>query len=135
MQKTVLVVDEDQERLMKIALYWHDEPWRTITVPTAQEAIDVLDDMPIDMVIVQENMNWISGTEFLKLTCHSYPKMIRVLLTEDAPEKIEWHEARLMPKFHASNRIHHFSPHPCDSEYMTQVVYAMFGMEREEIAY
>jgi len=135
MQKTILVVDENRERLENIAAYWHDEPWRTITVPTAQEAIDVLDDMPVDMVIVPENMNWISGSEFLRLTCHSYPKMIRILITEDAPSKENEHEARKMPRFRASNRIHHFSPHPCDSEYMTQVVYAMFGMEREEIAY
>ena len=126
MQKTVLVIDPDRSRLSEITTAWHNLPWRTITVPTLEEAIDILNDTIVDMVIVPEELSWLSGSEFLRLTHHRYPGMIRVLINEDALSVKKPEEPA---DFHAESRIHFTTSQPCDSECMIHAVYELFGLE------
>jgi len=126
MQKTVLVVDPDQCRLSGIASYWHDQPWKTITTNTLEEAIDILDDMVVDMIIATDDLGWLSGSEFLRLTHHRYPRMIRILITqEQLISTIKPHSLC----FHAEDHFHLVTSKQYDTKFMTQVVQEMFGME------
>ena len=126
MQKTILVIAPDSEYLSQITAYWHDRPWRTITTPTLEEAIDILNDTDIDMIIATEKLSWLSGSEFLRLTHQRYPKMFRILIADDPSST--W-DMRGPTYFHAESPIHFATSHPCDSECVTQAVYDMFGME------
>ncbi len=126
MQKTVLVIDPDQVRLSKVLSFWHDQPWRTITANTLEEAIDVLDDTTVDMVIASDDLGWLSGTEFLRLTHHRYPRMIRILITNESSTMLEKSSSH---GFHAEDHFHLATSQPCNSEYVTEIVREMFGFE------
>jgi Response regulator containing CheY-like receiver, AAA-type ATPase, and DNA-binding domains len=126
MKKTVLVIDPDREHLLEITRSWQSQPWRTITVPTLEEAIDVLSDTGVDMIIAAEELNWLNGSEFLRLTHHRYPQMIRVLITEEPDLIWNWSEPLC---FHAESRIHFATSLPCTSECVVNAIYDLFGLE------
>jgi len=126
MSKTVLVIDPNRERLSDVVSYWHDSPWRTMTANTLEEAIDILDDMSIDMVIAVEDLGWLSGAEFLSLTHHRYPRMIRVLVTH---ELLKGNQKPLSVSFHAEDLCHLTTSQSYTSDGMTDIVREMFGLE------
>lgn len=125
MERTVLVIDPDCSHLSEILSCWHDQPWRTVTANSLEEAIDVLDDECVDMVIAVEDLGWLSGSEFLRLTHNRYPQMLRVLISEKPCGK----EKPLSSLFHAEDHIHQVTDQPCDSEEMTAIVHEMFGLQ------
>ena len=126
MQKIVLVIDPDRTGLREIAKLWWDQPWQTITANTLEEAIDVLDEKCIDMIIAVEDLGWLSGYEFLRLTHHRYPRMIRVLIANDS---LTSSQKSLLPCFHAEDHFHVTASKPYSSESMTDIVREMFGLE------
>ena len=125
MRKTVLVIDPDRAALREIAMHWQDQPWQTITATTLEEAIDILDDGAIDMIIAVEDLGWLSGYEFLRLTHHRYPRMVRVLITNDT---ITASRRSFSPCFHAEDHFHIVASKPYSSESMTSIVREMFGL-------
>ena len=129
MKKTVLVIDSDRTRLSEIMSSWHDHPWWTITATTLDEAIDILDDTIIDMIIAVEDLGWLSGADFLRLTHHRYPRMIRILI---ANETFMTHQESFSPCFHAEDHFHVVATQPYNSEYMTEIVHEMFGLEERK---
>ena len=126
MSKTVLVIDQHRKRLSEIVSFWHDLPWRTMTANTLEEAIDILDDTAIDMIIAAEDLGWLSGAEFLNLTHHRYPRMIRILITN---ELLNANQKPLSACFHAEDLFHLAMPQSYINDDMTQIVYEMFGLE------
>jgi len=129
MQQTVLVIDPDRAGLREIAMLWQDQPWQTITANTLEEAIDILDEKAIDMIIAVEDLGWLSGYEFLRLTHHRYPRTIRVLMTNDS---MTANRKSFSPYFHAEDHFHIVASKPYDCESMTAVVREMFGLENCE---
>ena len=126
MTKTVLVIDPNRNRLSEIVSFWYDSPWRTLTANTLEEAIDILDEMTIDMIIAAEDLGWLSGAEFLSLTHHRYPRMIRILITN---ELLIGNEKPLSVCFHAEDHFHLATSQSCTSDDMTDIVHKMFGLE------
>ncbi|MCL2622157.1 MAG: hypothetical protein FWD31_00715 [Planctomycetaceae bacterium] len=126
MSKTILVIDPNRKRLSEIVPFWHKSPWQTLTAASLEEAIDILDDAAVDMIITVEDLGWLSGTEFLALTHHRYPRMIRVLITH---ELLKENEKPLSAYFHAEDHFHVTTSQPYTSDFMTEIVREMFGME------
>lgn len=83
MMKTVLIVDHDRRLLLELEQTWAFQSWRTLTAVSPQEAIDLLEDIPIDVVVINEQMSWLEGTTLLELIRHQYPEMTQILLTAD----------------------------------------------------
>ena len=126
MQHTVLVIDPDRTGLREIALFWQDQPWQTIMAHTLEEAIDLLDEEVIDMIIAVDDLGWMNGYEFLRLTHHRYPRMIRILVTN---ESMSARRKVFSPYFHAEDHFHIVASKPFNSEFMTGIVREMFGLE------
>jgi len=126
MKKTVLVIDPDRTRLSEIMSCWHDHPWWTITATTLEEAIDILDDTAIDMIIAVEDLGWLSGHEFLRLTHHRYPRMIRILI---ASESSMTNQKPFSPYFHAEDHFHVVTSQHCDSDDTTKIVHEILALE------
>ena len=129
MQQTVLVIDPDRAGLREIAMHWQDQPWQTITAHTLEEAIDLLDEKAIDMIIAVEDLGWMNGYEFLRLTHHRYPRMIRILIINDSPAASR---KSFSPYFHAEDHFHIVASKPYSSESMTAIVREMFGLGESE---
>jgi len=126
MKKTVLVIDPDIADLREIAMFWQNQPWQTITAYSLEEAIDILDEKTIDMIIAAEELGWLSGYEFLRLTHHRYPQTIRVLMINDS---LTANRKSFSPCFHAEDHLHIVASKPYCCESMTDIVREMFGLE------
>lgn len=84
MQHKVMIVDDDLtiRNLLRDAL--SNEPYAILSAGSAEEAIPILDREYVDVVISDERMPGISGSEFLSIVREKYPDTIRIMLTGHA---------------------------------------------------
>jgi len=77
----ILLVDDSPNMLKALKRTFKSEGYELFTVLSAKEALEVLKKEDIDLIISDENMPEISGTELLKLVKVQYPLIIRIMLT------------------------------------------------------
>jgi signal transduction histidine kinase len=77
---TVLVVDDEPASLRALARTLRDSN-RVATAPTAAQGLAALASEPIALMIVDQRMPEMTGTELLARAAVEYPETIRVLLT------------------------------------------------------
>jgi two-component system probable response regulator PhcQ len=84
MQHKVLIVDDEPiiTNLLKDAL--SREPYGILSARSAEEALPILDREKLDVVISDEKMPGMSGSEFLAFVRQKYPDTIRMILTGHA---------------------------------------------------
>ena len=78
---SVLCVDDEPEVLSALRRTLHREPYDLITAPNASLALECLDRLPIEVVIADERMPAISGTQLLAEIRRRWPWMGLVILT------------------------------------------------------
>jgi DNA-binding NarL/FixJ family response regulator len=81
---TVLVVDDEPEALEGIRLALFRDPFTLITAQSAAEALTILDETLVDVVVSDERMPDVEGSELLAKIRVEYPTIVRVLLTGHA---------------------------------------------------
>ena len=84
MQHIILVVDDEPpiRELLKDAL--SREPYDVLCAGSAEEALAVLEREPVDVIISDEKMPGMLGSEFLAVARQKYPNTIRMILTGHA---------------------------------------------------
>ena len=80
MKLSILYIDDEAACLDVFRLMFERE-FDVQTVTTADEARRLLHDRPFDIVISDQRMPGISGTDFLREVATKYPESYRVLLT------------------------------------------------------
>jgi len=78
---TVLVVDDDVQILSALKRVFRDEPYELLTTQDPYEAWTWIKTRPVDVVIADEFMPAMSGTELLEATRRHSPASARVVLT------------------------------------------------------
>ena len=78
---TVLVVDDDAEILAALRRLFRDEPYEVLTTQDPYEAWNWMKSRPVDLVIVDEFMPAMLGTELLEAARRESPDCARVVLT------------------------------------------------------
>ena len=81
MQHTVLVVDDEPAIREMLTDALAREPYEVLCAGSAEEALTVLAAEPVDVVISDEVMPGMSGSEFLAIVRQQYPDTVRVVLT------------------------------------------------------
>ena len=84
MKHTVLLVDDDRELLDGLRRTLHREPYDLLLAASAGEALTLLAGRLVDVVVSDEGMPGMSGTEFLARLQTEYPDTIRIMLTGQA---------------------------------------------------
>jgi len=81
MEHKVLIVDDEPTitDLLKDALA--NEPYDILSAASAEEALPILDREQVDVVISDEKMPGMSGSEFLAIVRQEYPDTVRMILT------------------------------------------------------
>jgi len=106
MKHKVLIVDDEQStrKLMKEALGM--EPYQLLIADSAEKALEIFKKEPVDVVISDEMMPGMPGSEFLALVRQKYPDTIRMILTG---------HASIESAIRAINegQIYHFFTKPC----------------------
>jgi two-component system probable response regulator PhcQ len=84
MPHTVLVVDDQQPVLDLLREALQRESYQVFCAASAEEALPILSRQQIDVIISDEKMPGMSGTEFLATVRKKYPETIRIILTGHA---------------------------------------------------
>jgi two-component system, probable response regulator PhcQ len=78
---TILVVDDQPMVLNAIKKMLSQAPYLVITAPSAHEALDLLARHKVEVVISDERMPGMPGSEFLSVVRERYPDTVRIILT------------------------------------------------------
>lgn len=80
-QPTVLIVDDEPGILGSLKRLLHHEPYRVLTTTSPMEAFHLLATHSVQMVISDQRMPEMTGTELLLQVKLLYPDVVRVILT------------------------------------------------------
>lgn len=84
MAHTILFVDDEPLVTEALKRSLRKEPYRILSANSAARGLDILAREPIDVVISDEMMPGMLGSEFLALVCRDYPDTVRIILTGHA---------------------------------------------------
>ncbi|MGB9624214.1 MAG: response regulator, partial [Phycisphaerae bacterium] len=107
MSRTVLLVDDEPNVLAGLTRVLHKEAYTILTAHTAEEAARVLETRPVDLIVSDESMPGMSGTEFLARVAAEHPNIVRIVLTG---------HPTLSTALRALNegKVYHFFTKPCN---------------------
>ena len=88
MGHTVLLVDDDANLLEGLERQLHKEPYQIITAQSGQEALSILKDTSVDVVISDQEMPGMKGTQFLWQVRRAFPDAILFMLTGKATLRV-----------------------------------------------
>ena len=84
MPPRVLFVDDEPNVTAALKRTLRAQPFEVLTAASATEALQILATQQVDVVISDEQMPGMTGTEFLSLVCNRWPDTIRMMLTGHA---------------------------------------------------
>jgi CheY-like chemotaxis protein len=88
-RKKILFVDDDMsllEVLQQLMAHFAGTAWEIFTAPDVSKALGVLQEQPIDLLVIDVHMPLVDGVQFLGLLQRKYPNALKVVLTGDATE-------------------------------------------------
>jgi len=80
-QHTILCVDDEQNILHSLKRLLRKEGYRLLTATSGAEGLKILKENDIHLVVSDQRMPEMSGTEFLAQVKENYPDIIRIVLT------------------------------------------------------
>lgn len=81
---TVLVVDDEPHVLAGLKRSLHHETYRIITAESGQESLEKMATEKVDLIIADQEMPGMVGTELLRRVAIKYPDTVRFMLTGKA---------------------------------------------------
>ena len=80
----VLIVDDEPKIYQALRRAMHREPYEVLSAADAEEALKLLAERDIDVVIADENMPGLKGSMLLARIRSQWPDIVRMMLTGDA---------------------------------------------------
>ena len=80
----VLIVDDEPMVCQALRRAMHREPYEVLSAANADEALKLLAERDIDVVIADENMPGLKGNMLLARIRNQWPDVVRMMLTGDA---------------------------------------------------
>ena len=80
----ILIVDDQPLVINVLREILSRGPYRVLTAESAEQALQMLQDETVDVVISDERMPGMQGSEFLKIVRSKYPETVRIILTGHA---------------------------------------------------
>jgi DNA-binding NtrC family response regulator len=81
MEDNILIVDDEPNVISSLTRVFIDEPYQIYSANSALEAMEILKEYSVKVVISDEKMPEISGLEFLSMVREQFPYIIRIILT------------------------------------------------------
>ncbi|MCL4457064.1 MAG: response regulator [Nitrospirae bacterium] len=83
-QDTILIVDDEPNVIASLKRVFTDEPYEIYSAAGALEGIEILKNNPVKVVVSDEKMPDVTGSEFLAMVREQFPDIIRIMLTGHA---------------------------------------------------
>ncbi len=80
----VLLLDDEPNVTAGLKRALHNDPWKIVTAATVGGAFDILARENVDVVVSDERMPGMSGSQFLTEVRKKYPNTIRMILSGQA---------------------------------------------------
>ncbi len=84
MTRTVLLVDDDADVLHCLTRMLQRQPYQLYTARSGDEAVTLLKCRQVDVIVADERMPGMTGTDLLAWVAHNYPEVICIMLTGQA---------------------------------------------------
>ena len=84
MNNIILLVDDEQGVLHALRRTLSDEPYEILIAASAEEALDIMQQKSFKVVVSDERMKGMQGSEFLSRVRALYPETVRIMLTGHA---------------------------------------------------
>jgi two-component system probable response regulator PhcQ len=84
MAHKILLVDDEPHVTEALKRTLYQEPYEVLSAKSAKEALQILAREPVAVVITDERMPGMQGSEFLAVVYRDYPETIRIMLTGHA---------------------------------------------------
>jgi two-component system probable response regulator PhcQ len=81
---TVLLVDDEPKILSGLRVALRKYPFDILTANSAQAALALLDEQPVDVLVSDEQMPQVSGSQLLAIVRQQHPRTVRIILTGHA---------------------------------------------------
>ena len=79
---TILCVDDEENILSALErVFLEEDSYEIITATSGEKGLEILKERPVDLIISDQRMPGMSGTEFLKKARKLYPDTIRIVLS------------------------------------------------------
>ena len=88
MKHSVLLVDDDANLLEALQRQLYKEPYRILTAQSGGEAMEILEGISVDVVVSDQEMPGMKGTQFLWKVRKAYPDVILFMLTGQATPRM-----------------------------------------------
>lgn len=86
--KKILIVDDEVQILKALSRMFLDTDYEIFTAENGMEALKLLEDNEVDMLISDMRMPVLDGVKLLTIVKEKYPKIIRIILSGYAEEKL-----------------------------------------------
>jgi len=83
-RSTVLLIDDEPCLLEAFRRALRNEPYEILLANSAEEGMQIVSAQKVDLVVCDERMPGMSGTEFLTWLTDAFPQIIRILFTGQA---------------------------------------------------
>jgi len=80
-ERTLLCIDDEQNILNALKRLLRKEPYRLLTANSGQAGLEILAENDVHVVVSDQRMPKMNGTEFLKQVKVDYPDVLRIILT------------------------------------------------------
>ena len=116
---SILLVDDDPKVIKGLSRQLHQEPYQIFTALSANEALKILREQQIDLILSDEKMPLITGSELVSTVRCLYPNIICLMLSGEK-------NFEAVVKSLNEGEIFRFLKKPCDSlELITQIRLAL----------
>lgn len=86
-KRSLLLVDDEADILFALKRVFRHDGYAIVTANSAREALKVLDQHKIDVIISDQKMPGMSGIEFLRAAKIRFPDSVRIMLSNNLAEK------------------------------------------------
>jgi response regulator RpfG family c-di-GMP phosphodiesterase len=80
-QHTILFVDDEESILHSLKRLLRKEGYRILTATNGNDGFEILKEQDVHLVVTDQRMPGMSGTEFLAKVKENYPEVIRIVLS------------------------------------------------------
>jgi response regulator RpfG family c-di-GMP phosphodiesterase len=122
-EQTVLFVDDEAAVLDGLRRALHNAPFRTLYAQSGFQALEIVDSGEVDIVVADEMMPGMSGSEFLAIVRRRHPHLVRIILSGQASLE------RVIAAINAG-QIHRFLTKPMDAVQLRDILEQYLGALR-----
>src|SRR5437868_13949676 len=80
MKHTILAVDDEPANVRMLERLFHKD-FRVLTAASGEEALEILNRETVTLIITDQRMPGMSGTELLRKSRSPHPEMVKIILT------------------------------------------------------